>query len=645
MSADLLLSAAVRMLLLTVAAAVPDAGNDSIIDQPLLTDAFEANNSCCVLEVENGTLLLGNATGAKLGGNNQSLVAHLLEAGRFQIPLYSVIFLLAVIGNSLVILTLVQNKRMRTITNLFLLNLAVSDLFLGVFCMPFTLVGTLLRDFIFGEVMCKLLPYLQASSVAVSAWTLVIISVERYYAICHPLRSRRWQTLSHAYRLIALIWCGSLFFMLPIAALSKLIPTNQGHHKCRELWFDRGYERAYNLFLDVILLVLPLAILAVTYSLITRNLCRGMPHGFKRYGKTIGSCRDHQHHQHHHQQQREQQEADNGLDRSSTRSRRRWRSQGARNNNNNRAAAPDQYMEVYIRPNGSTRIRCPSLKCHRPPSLAATSRTGDKQATGKEINTSSFNNCPGSGGWSQHTATTMTTTTIQWPPEQQDLQSQSHSSYRSYSPASTSPGDRSGTGTAGDVLNGRESVRIKNPALRKSNMEKSLMNKKRIIKMLFVVVLEFFICWTPLYVINTMALFWPSTVYHNLGYTAISFFQLLAYSSSCCNPITYCFMSSGFRKAFLNLFRCFRLFRSGADSGVVGISRGGMSSRANRRASGMCSRYVSGLGTALLAGGGSGSGSSSSRRRNHSSSVRTMITTPAAEGMTTLDSSAVLSTQ
>lgn len=79
------------------------------------------------------------------------------------IPLYSVIFLLAVIGNSLVILTLVQNKRMRTITNLFLLNLAVSDLFLGVVCMPFTLVGSILRDFVFGEIMCKLLPYLQGN--------------------------------------------------------------------------------------------------------------------------------------------------------------------------------------------------------------------------------------------------------------------------------------------------------------------------------------------------------------------------------------------------------------------------------------------------------------------------------------------------
>lgn len=76
--------------------------------------------------------------------------------------------------------------------------------------------------------------------------------------------------------------------------------------------------------------------------------------------------------------------------------------------------------------------------------------------------------------------------------------------------------------------------------------------------MLFVVVLEFFICWTPLYVINTISLFDPKSVYQNLGYTAISFFQLLSFSSSCCNPITYCFMNIGFRKAFLNLFRCFR---------------------------------------------------------------------------------------
>lgn len=106
--------------------------------------------------------------------------------------------------------------------------------------------------------------------------------------------------------------------------------------------------------------------------------------------------------------------------------------------------------------------------------------------------------------------------------------------------------------------------------LRRTNAERSLLNKKRVMKMLFAVVLEFFICWTPLYVINTIALFEPSTIYNNLGYTAISFFQLLAYSSSCCNPITYCFMSYGFRKSFLKLFRCFK--KGNRDRNVVQLT-------------------------------------------------------------------------
>lgn len=99
------------------------------------------------------------------------------------------------------------------------------------------------------------------------------------------------------------------------------------------------------------------------------------------------------------------------------------------------------------------------------------------------------------------------------------------------------------------------------PNLRRTNAEKSLLKKKRVIKMLFAVVLEFFICWTPLYVINTITLFNPLAVYNGLGYTAISFFQLLAYTSSCCNPITYCFMNCSFRKSFLSLFRCFKRYK------------------------------------------------------------------------------------
>lgn len=75
---------------------------------------------------------------------------------------YSLIFVLAVVGNLLVIITLTLNRSMRSVTNIFLLNLAISDLLLGVFCMPATLVGVLLRRFIFGRFMCHLISYMQS---------------------------------------------------------------------------------------------------------------------------------------------------------------------------------------------------------------------------------------------------------------------------------------------------------------------------------------------------------------------------------------------------------------------------------------------------------------------------------------------------
>lgn len=61
---------------------------------------------------------------------------------------YLFIFLLCMVGNGLVCLIVLENRRMRTVTNLFILNLAVSDLLVGVFCIPTTLVDNLITGMI-----------------------------------------------------------------------------------------------------------------------------------------------------------------------------------------------------------------------------------------------------------------------------------------------------------------------------------------------------------------------------------------------------------------------------------------------------------------------------------------------------------------
>lgn len=105
------------------------------------------------------TLSTSGSHGSKPSNRSVSRVS--ADVPIWVIPCYSIILLCAVVGNLLVVLTLVQNRRMRTITNVFLLNLAISDILLGVLCMPVTLVGTLLRNFIFGEFLCKFIPFAQ----------------------------------------------------------------------------------------------------------------------------------------------------------------------------------------------------------------------------------------------------------------------------------------------------------------------------------------------------------------------------------------------------------------------------------------------------------------------------------------------------
>lgn len=105
--------------------------------------------------------------------------------------MYTSIFIFALLGNGIVCYIVCSTPRMRTVTNYFIVNLAVGDILMSLFCVPFSFFPTILLQYWpFGIWLCYLVNYSQAISVLVSAYTLVAISIDRYLAILWPLRPR-----------------------------------------------------------------------------------------------------------------------------------------------------------------------------------------------------------------------------------------------------------------------------------------------------------------------------------------------------------------------------------------------------------------------------------------------------------------------
>ncbi|XP_055618723.1 RYamide receptor-like isoform X2 [Toxorhynchites rutilus septentrionalis] len=184
--------------------------------------------------------------------------------------LYVLIFVTAVIGNSIVLFIVQSHPRMRTVTNYFITNLAVGDLLMMLFCVPFTFISMfVLQYWPFGLIMCRLVNYTQAVSVLVSAYTLVAISGDRYLAIMWPLKPRITKTCSKV--LIGVVWIIALITAAPTAIFSTLILPTEWHAACnlpicKEMWPSKEQESYYSTTLLMTQFVIPLLVLIYTYT-------------------------------------------------------------------------------------------------------------------------------------------------------------------------------------------------------------------------------------------------------------------------------------------------------------------------------------------------------------------------------------------
>ena len=102
--------------------------------------------------------------------------------------------LLSLFGNIMVVRVVHKNRRMRTITNYLIINMALADLLTTVFNMLPTLYWIFSGSDVWaiggsiGDVLCKLLGFAQPVSIAVSVFTLCAIAFDRFFAIFRPLK-------------------------------------------------------------------------------------------------------------------------------------------------------------------------------------------------------------------------------------------------------------------------------------------------------------------------------------------------------------------------------------------------------------------------------------------------------------------------
>lgn len=156
----------------------------------------------------------------------------LLENPLFQTLVYSmygIIFTFGVSGNSFVCYTILSSPRMRTVTNYFIMNLAVGDILITALCVPFTSIALLKQYWPFGRFLCPVVNYSMALSVFVSAYTLVAISIDKYMVIMWPLKpriSKRFATF-----IIALVWLVAGITVLPTGVFATVFQPNGTHYE------------------------------------------------------------------------------------------------------------------------------------------------------------------------------------------------------------------------------------------------------------------------------------------------------------------------------------------------------------------------------------------------------------------------------
>ncbi|XP_039216662.1 QRFP-like peptide receptor [Crotalus tigris] len=183
--------------------------------------------------------------------------------------LYLMSFLVGLVGNvmSLRMLTRKRSNNMPSLnaTRSLLINLAICDLMVVCICLPITTGNLIYKAWVYGDLLCRATPFIQAVAVSASILSLTVISLNRYYNVHNPLKARSFFTRRKILSTILMVWVLSSGISMPLIFMNKREEIGVGSDLplvfpiCREVWPQEELKQTYNFFLFCTLYCLPVS--------------------------------------------------------------------------------------------------------------------------------------------------------------------------------------------------------------------------------------------------------------------------------------------------------------------------------------------------------------------------------------------------
>ncbi|XP_005383512.1 PREDICTED: C-C chemokine receptor type 1 [Chinchilla lanigera] len=188
-------------------------------------------------------------------------------------PLYSLVFIIGVVGNILVVLVLMKYKRLRSMTSIYLLNLALSDL-LFLFTLPFWIDYKVRDTWIFGDGMCKLLSGLYHVGLYSEIFFIILLTIDRYLAIVHSVFALQARTITFGIVTSVITWALAILASVPGLYFAKTQRVFT-QYTC-SLYYPHESHQAWRYFqalkMNLLGLILPLLVMVFCYTGIIKVL-------------------------------------------------------------------------------------------------------------------------------------------------------------------------------------------------------------------------------------------------------------------------------------------------------------------------------------------------------------------------------------